>query len=392
MCIEWKRIVVFCFVLLACSCKLAMPRTICDTKALFENANTFVQRRQYKEAAAALNVLNECPNLSAVERFNIGWLYGRARDFNTALAVFKTVPDDVPDRLMHRYAVALSEFELGEYSAAAEVLTKLKSQEPLDAKCANLLGVAYSKLGLYDNAYAVLSEVIHKDPGDISGYLNLVTLCADGGNFAKAASAASDAVRAFPNSPQVLIVAGAANTLLGQLDKAHDNFSKAVQLAPDNADAVFFLALTDYKQAKFGEAVAQLRLADKSGAEDSDLHYLLAECLLRVTPDKPELALAALNHAIELNKNSISARTLRGRLLLDAGRAKDALEDLEWADRLDPGSRSAAYTLARAYRALGRGDQAKALFKKVREEAAEPLREMSDRRLNSALTESGGQK
>ena len=115
-------------------------------------------------------------------------------------------------------------------------------------------------------------------------------------------------------------MAGAASTLLGRLDAAHDNFSKAVQLAPDNADALFFLALTDYKKGKFGEAITLLRSADKSGVEDSDLHYLLAECLLRVSPDKPGLAIAALNRAIELNKDSISARTLRGGYFWMRGR------------------------------------------------------------------------
>ena len=391
MCIERKRLALFAFVF-GFLCQLAAAQTRCDAKRLFEQANTLIEGREYSQATGTLNELRLCQNISAVERFNMGWLYGRAHDFKTALTVFKAVPDEVPDRQTHRYAIALSYFELGDYPAAVDVLAKLKSQSALDAKCANLLGVAYSKLGAYDKAYNALTEAIHADPGNMSGYLNLVTLCADGGDFVKAASVAAGAVRAFPNSSEALIVAGAANTLLGRLDAAHDRFSKAVQLAPGNADALFFLALTDYKQGKFGEAITLLRSADKSGIEDSDLHYLLAECLLRVSPDKPGLAIAALNRAIELNKNSISARTLRGRLLLDAGQVKDALEDLELADRLDPGSRSAAYTLARAYRAVGRDADASALFEKVRAEATEPLKEMSDRRLNSTLTEPGAQK
>jgi len=391
MCIERKHLVLIGLVFGFLG-QLAAAKTNCDAKRLFEQANTSIEGRKYKEAVGTLNELRLCRNISAVERFNLGWLYGRAHDFKTALAVFNAVPDEVPDRQTHQYAIALSYFELGDYSAAVDVLTKLKSQSALDAKCANLLGVAYSKLGAYDQAYSSLTEAVHADPGNMSGYLNLVTLCADSGDFVKAAAAAAGAVRAFPKSSEALIVNGAANTLLGRLDAAHDNFSKAVQLAPENADALFFLALTDYKKGKFGEAITLLRSADKSGIEDSDLHYLVAECLLRVSPDKPGLAIAALNRAIELNKNSISARTLRGRLLLDAGQAKDALEDLELADRLDPGSRSAAYTLARAYRAVGRDADASALFEKVRAQATEPLKEMSDRRLNSTLTEPGAQK
>src|SRR5262249_27725994 len=155
-------------------------------------------------------------------------------------------------------------------------------------------------------------------------------------------------------SPEVFIVRGAANTLLGLLEKAHQDFQSAATLAPDKADARFFLALTKYKQGKFMNAAQSLRSAIGSGIVDSDLHYLLAECLLKLDGTNVKDVMRERDQAIALNPNSVSARNLRGRLLLDAGRVKEAAEDLEQAHRYDPTSRSAAYNLARAYRALGK--------------------------------------
>ena len=108
----------------------------------------------------------------------------------------------------------------------------------------------------------------------------------------------------------------------------------------------------DYRQSKYGEAEKVLRNAIASGIEDSDLHYLLAECLLQVDSVHANRALAELNQAIALNLNSVSARVLRGSTLLEAGRPQEALVDLKIARDLDPSpqrdTRNTTYLLGRA--------------------------------------------
>jgi tetratricopeptide (TPR) repeat protein len=133
-----------------------------------------------------------------------------------------------------------------------------------------------------------------------------------------------------------------------------------------------------------------LKAANDSGIVDSDLHYLLAECLLKVDEAGKVPAINELNRAIALNTNSVSARALRGKLLLDFGRPKEALNDLELAHQSDPSSRSAAYNLARAYRTLGKNAEAQQLFGKLRASGPDSLGEMSRRRLNEVLTEYKG--
>ncbi len=64
-------------------------------------------------------------------------------------------------------------------------------------------------------------------------------------------------------------------------------------------------------------------------------------------------AMTKLDRAIASWSESVSARTLRGKLLLEEQQPKAAVADLELAHRTDPGSRSATYHLARAYFALG---------------------------------------
>jgi predicted Zn-dependent protease len=112
----------------------------------------------------------------------------------------------------------------------------------------------------------------------------------------------------------------------------------------------------------------------------------MAECLLKTGSENSAQALQELDRAIDLNANSVSARTLRGKLLLEAGHPKEALPDLELARQRQPDSRAAAYNLARAYQAVGRDSEAEVLFKEFRAQAASPLNEFSETRLNQTLT------
>jgi predicted Zn-dependent protease len=118
---------------------------------------------------------------------------------------------------------------------------------------------------------------------------------------------------------------------------------------------------------------------------DPDLHYLLAECLLKMDPAAPTRAVVELNRAIDLDNKSVAARTLRGKLLLEAGHVKEAFADLSLAHRTDPTSRSAAYNLARAEAKLGRTEDAKSLFKQFRTQHGDSLGELSEQKLHKAL-------
>jgi tetratricopeptide (TPR) repeat protein len=317
--------------------------------------------------------------------FNLGWLYGRSHEFKTALEIFRSLGPDVPDKVTHQYAIALTEFELGDYAKTVEALKGMQGEGNLDSKCANLLGVSYSKLRLYQDAYTVLAENLKQNPSDLFSYLNLITLFADAGHFADADDIANQAVTVFPKNSDVFVVRGAINTRMGELDKAHSDFAAAVHLSPGQASPRFLLALSEYKQGEFESSSAGLRAAIQAGIVDSDLHYLLAECMLKIDPAKSIQAIAELNRAINLNRKSVAARTLRGKLLLEAGRVKEAVTDLTLAHRIDPTSRSAAYNLARAEFKLGRTEEANSLFRQLQTQSGDSLSELSDQRLQKAL-------
>ncbi len=371
----------------------AQQKESCNAEAGFAKVGKLLAKQEYQSAKEVLSILQTCHNLSQLELFNVGWLYGRAHDFSQALRIIDSVRPDVPDPLTHGYAIALSQFELGNYQPAIDGLNKLRSQGAFDAKCADLLGVSYSKLGRYQEAYAIMAEVLQHNPADPFAYFNLITLFVDAGETAKAAQVADNAVAAMPQSAEALVMRGSIKMSQSKFEAAYDDFSAAASISPHSADPRFFMALSDYKQRKFVEGAEELKAAIRSGIVDSDLHYLLAECIIRMSSSSPLAALAELNRAIELNPKSVSARTLRGKMLLEAGRPQDALVDLRMARELAPNperdSRNATYLLARTYMALGKRDQANTLFAQLSSQFisnnVDTLNALGDSRMKAVL-------
>jgi tetratricopeptide (TPR) repeat protein len=372
---------------------MAQQGKACLPDKAFAQVGSLLEKQDYQAAKILLQRLESCPHLLPVQRFNVGWLYGKAHDFSDALTIFKSLRDDVPDRLTHGYAIALASFELGQYQAAIDALTALRSVGVFDAKCADLLGVSYSKLEKYEDAYSVMAENIRNNPSNPYGYFNLITLFLDTSEMDKAAQVANKAVAAFPQSAEALSMRGSIELSLDRSGDAYRDFAAAAQLAPDAPDPPFFMALVDYRQSKYDEAETVLRTAIASGIADSDLHYMLAECLLRVDTANTRGALSELNQAIQLNPNSVPARALRGSTLLEAGRPADALVDLKIARDLDPNpqrdTRNTTYLLGKAYAALGKREEAKALFAQLGQQfsgnKADTLNQLSEQKIRAAL-------
>ena len=365
-------------------CSPQAPAPACDAQSVFRLADAELKRQQYSQAELELDRLPGCRGLSPLDTFNLGWLYGRAHNFQKALREFNAVSEDVPNTATHEYAIALAHFELMDYKSAVAMLTHARSQD-LNEESANLLAVSYSKLGRYQESYTVLTDEIQRHPDDRLAYLNLVTLLCDQGRLVEAVDVADKAVSAFPRNAEVLVVRGAAHTLVGNVAAAQADYQAAIKASPLYGPPRFFLAVSEYKEGRSADARDEILRAIRAGVKDPDLQYLLAEVKLRLDPGNTESALTELNRAIAMNPREVQALSLRGKLRLQRHDLKEAVSDLELAHSIDPSSASAAYNLARAYFSLGRAEEAKALSQQLSTTGTDAVNELNDQKLKSAL-------
>jgi tetratricopeptide (TPR) repeat protein len=367
------------------SCSAQDHGSICAAQDVFKIADAELKQKRYDQAEQELDRLRSCGALSSIDTFNLGWLYGRAHNFQKALTEFNRVSQNVPDRRTHQYATALAQFELEDYRAAIETLKNGSGSQDLSQESANLLAVSYSKLGLYRESYTVLTDELHRHPDDRMTYLNLVTLLCDEGELTNAVDVADMAVSIFPRDAEILVVRGAAYTLVGETAKARADFKASTKASPLYSPPRFFLAVSEYRDGNYGVACDEILRALRAGVKDSDLYYLLAEAMLRLDPNNSQKAMIELNRSVAMNPRQVQALSLRGKLRLQQHDLKDAMSDLELAQKIDPDSPSATYNLARAYFALGKTEEAISLSKRLAARGTDAVSELSDQKLKSAL-------
>lgn len=366
-------------------CSAQDYKPTCAAQRVFSIADSELKKKDYDQAERELDLLRSCSNLSSIDTFNLGWLYGRAHNFRKALSEFNKVGQNVPDPKTHQYAIALAQFELANYRAAIETLGSKPEGQDLSEESANLLAVSYVKLGLYRESYTVLTGELHSHPDDRMAYLNLVTLLCDEGELTNAVEVADKAVSMFPRDAEILIERGAAHTLVGETAKARADFQAAIKVSPLYGPPRFFIAVSEYKDGNFARARDEILQALKMGVKDSDLYYLLAEATLRLNPGNIEKAITELNRAIAINPRQVQALSLRGKLHLQQHNLKEAVSDLELSHKIDPASPSATYNLARAYFAMGKTEEATALSKQFVSSSADGVSELSEQKLKNTL-------
>ena len=146
-----------------------------------------------------------------------------------------------------------------------------------------------------------------------------------------------------------------------QYDPAILQFQKAIQLAPEMAQAYNNLGLCYSRQNRSGLAVANYQKAIdlnlKSGHPDAWPYLNLA--ITERALNELSKAEAHLREAIRLDPNLAPAHFQLGDILEDSGQAKDAIDQFQAAARLDPAYAEPHYALARIYRKLGDAAESK---------------------------------
>lgn len=348
--------------------------------------NRFLRSGQRAEALQRMDALRRDDGLTPRQRFALAWLYGRLKEFKTALTILQSLPAQQPDARERSYAIALCQFNLKQYDAAIQTLRGMQAQGIADQDAVQLLAVSYDRAGQPGQAYSTLRAELLQHPGDLNGYLNLITLCVNHHNNDLAIKVATTGLKELPHSFELYSSRAAAYALQGKQPEAMADYRAAIRLQPRRADDYFSLALIQYHQGNYAAAAQTLTTPIQGGFADSDIHYLLAECM-RAQHAPVDAALKEVTLALQMDAASAPALTLRGQLELQQGDAAAAVRDLTHARAIDPQSKEVAYNLARAYQKAGQRQKAQALFQQVQAESQDLNAALQQKKMVQILVE-----
>lgn len=157
-----------------------------------------------------------------------------------------------------------------------------------------------------------------------------------------------DAIRAAPDNLEARVKAGQAYAKLGHDQEAIDQWTRAVDLDPQNVIA------------RDGLAASRERLAALT-QDDSNARYTKGVALIRER--KFDEGAAELDRALAQKPGFAVALVARGSARVGQGRFEDAVADYSAAQRADPQLASPLLGLAEAYRGLGQKEKAAELYR-----------------------------
>ena len=277
---------------------------------------------------------------------------------------------------------AKAEAEGNNYAAAQADYQKYLTQRPNDAAAHFDLGYVYTAQQESDKAIAEYRKAVDLDPKMIQAQLNLgiSLLPGDPKGAIAPLQKAIELNYAFERAHYVL---GIAEGRSGNAAAAEKEYTVAVKLDPNDADAQAALGRTFLAEGKAADAEAAFRelLKLKPGSQEAELG--LAQSLLqqKKTADATDALTAYLNE----NPNDAKARVMQASALVELDKNDEALASLDRAAQSGPETVEALELRSMIY--YRKSDFAKAVAVLQKAEATAPEDASIHARLGHALLE-----
>lgn len=258
--------------------------------------------------------------------------------------------------------------DAGNAKAAVQSFRRLVDAVP-DSRSHYYLGVALLQDDRPEEAVASLrrAEALAEMPNPALT-LSLGTALLRSGEAGEAVLVLEEGAKHFPRAAPILIQLG--YTHYTRLDgiSARAVLRRARAVAPNNAQAPFYLGLAEAALGALEPAAEAFGKAVILDPLNFEAHVALGRTLSQL--GRPEEAREAYRAALAEAPGLPAALVGLGRLELEEGRPEGAVASFEAALAADPGHRQALYNLAAALSLLGRSEEAAAVRRRFAEAAA----------------------
>jgi tetratricopeptide (TPR) repeat protein len=160
-----------------------------------------------------------------------------------------------------------------------------------------------------------------------------------------------------PNSVWAHEVSGEVMESMKNYDGALVEYKKAVEVAPRQPGTHYKLGDLYWSLSQWDNAAHEFQAELANDPGNCMAQWKTGNVLVQQSV-RPEEALVNIDKALAMCPNLAEARLDRGRVLLKLHRAQEAIADLEAAAKANPSEPTVHYSLAQAYRAVGRAQDA----------------------------------
>jgi len=357
-----------------------------EIRELFEAAQQARAQGKFADAEGKyLEVIRRSPQFAAAYH-NLGIVYFSERKYHDALQVLEKAIQLNGSLPGAHFMAGLAAYQLYEPARAAKAFTAALRLNPGDANALVYLGKTQLQMRDYRAAAATFEKLTLQKPADPDILYNLslsyMKLMLESVNRLGAAA---------PQSYQFRLLLAQDAEARNFREEAIAKYNEALALkGPAEPIGVHYaLGILYARLGKFDEAAAELRQELKINANDSLALWRLGELALL---SDPEQALSNLERAVALNPRLPQAALAYGRALARRGNAAKAIEQFQKVVQLAPEEHTVHYHLFKAYRQIGRGDEARrelARFQAMAGKRSENMQQTARQLLNAERIEQG---
>lgn len=296
-----------------------------DPRAGSAYANLGVIAMRRKDWDHAITLLQKAEKLEpkmAGIRLNIGLVEYRRGNYAAAIAPLASVLRDQPDSQQARYLLGLCQVFTKRYADAIPVLEPLWPEKSGDVLYLYLLDIAAVESGQKELDEKILKRMIDAGGGTAEFHLILGKAYLNRDEVPEATSELEQAAALNPNLPFVHMNLGVAYMRAGVDERAEAEFRRDVALEPDLADNYEQLGVLYSRMQRDEDAEKSFREALRLEAKSAGAYLGLAK--LYQKQNKPERGLKMIDTALRLSPDIHGGRFLRGRILMQLGRQKEA--------------------------------------------------------------------
>lgn len=252
---------------------------------------------------------------------------------------------------------------LGRFAEAAELFDRGSDAAPNNPALRTQLAITQMQLGQSDQAIKELEATLERDPKLQQANVLLILAHIRNRDFDKAASAVDDLRKQLPNSPLPDYYLGTVNSAKGDMPKARDSFTAALQRQADFAPARIALARIALMEQNVDGARQQY---DQILARDNkNVQAMLGQADLARRQNKPADVVSWLERAIAASPKASMPRLLLVDHLIERREGAKALVAARDMAQALPGNLSAQDALARAQLAAGEPASAATTYRQI---------------------------
>jgi tetratricopeptide (TPR) repeat protein len=234
-------------------------------RAIEADPNEKLYKEKREEVLADFEELSKRKKYSAVDYFNLGFLYEQVGGKEEAIRFYTRAVQMQPDYKQALVNLATLYQDAGNYKMALGLYERLLHFHPKFVAGYLNMGMIFNALGDQSRARQFYLKVIKLDPGNGSAYFDLGYLSESQGELQEAINYYEKAIDTNPKNAEAYYNLGNVYATLKQNGEAIALYLKTVGLNPRHQDAFVNLSILSFKSRNFAGAIHYLEQAQALG-------------------------------------------------------------------------------------------------------------------------------